>query len=52
MSNITIKIHDEELEITSDLIAYYKQITRKKRATKKALQKFLKTLVNKLQSYD
>jgi hypothetical protein len=45
-----IKIQEEELEITDQLIEYYKKNTRKKRVTKKGIEKFFNAFVDKLQS--
>jgi hypothetical protein len=43
----TIKIDDEELEITTQMIDFYKEQTRKTRVTKKGIEKFFNSLYKK-----
>lgn len=46
MHSTKIKIDDEEVEITKEMIERYKIDTRKTRATKKGIEKFFNALFN------
>jgi hypothetical protein len=47
MNTNTIKIQEEEMELTNDMIQFYKNQTRKKRVTKKGIEKFFNSLLDK-----
>lgn len=42
----TIKVDDTEVELTYDLIERYKTTTRKKRVTKRGIEKFYNKLIS------
>jgi hypothetical protein len=50
MNALTIKIHEEELELTKDMIQFYKNQTRKKRVTKKGIEKYYNNLIQFMNS--
>jgi hypothetical protein len=51
MQITTIKIKQEEVEVTTDLINFYKSNTRKKRITKKGIEKFFNSFYEKFEKY-
>jgi len=50
MSFSKIKIQDEEVEITKDIVEIYKNQTGKKRISRKGMEKFFNSLITKFKS--
>lgn len=48
--NTKIKIEDEEIEITEEMVLFYKKQTHKVRVTKKGIEKFFNSLLNKFKN--
>jgi hypothetical protein len=48
MSFSTIKIQDEEVEVTTEIVQIYKNTTGKRRVTKKGIEKFFNSLFEKI----
>jgi hypothetical protein len=47
----TINLKDDEIEVSKDLIETYKKNTNKKRITKKGMENYFNTLIEKMKTF-